>query len=190
MLERAKTRSVEMTEEAALGHTAVLVKVAALMQAEQEEGMSLILGAKPNAEQLAKAASTLRDISAQLTTLLPQVPQAVRPPILQTVTFANELASRLTGTIVGPQSLTLPSLRLPVAPDASTMKPSNTTTSGGGNAGTPSTPTDPGEGNQPGDGGDHKTSDIRTPPEACQVPGSANGLTDVTAPLAKVFCTD
>jgi hypothetical protein len=94
MLQRAKTRGVEMAEESAQGHTAVLLKVAALMQAEQQEGMSLILSAKPSAEQLAQAASTLRDISAQLTTLLPQVPQAARPPNLQTETFANELASR------------------------------------------------------------------------------------------------
>jgi hypothetical protein len=91
---------------------------------------------------------------------------------------------------VAPQSVTLPALTIPAAPDASSVKSGSGATSGSGSTST-TTPAQPtGPGTEPGDDGNHRTSDIKAPTEACQVPGSANGLTDVTAPLAKVFCTN
>lgn len=184
-LERAKLRGEEMAQEAALGHTEVLVKVAALMQAEQRTGMRLILGANPNAAQLAQAADALRDISQQLTTLLPQVPQAVRPPIIATVNMTNDLANRLATSLNGTSvlGLTLPALPEAETPEGSSA-PAPSTPDAGSSPSAPTPPEDPGNGD--GDTG-KKSSDIQAP-EACQVPGSANGLTDVTAPLAKVFC--
>lgn len=159
-LERARIRGEEMSQEAALGHAAVLVKVAGMMQAEQREGMRLILGANPTAAELAQAASTLRGISQQLTDMLPQVPQAARQPIIATVKLANDLANKLsTGLNTDVLGVSLPVLpAAPEGPEASAVEPSSKTTSGGGSTTTPTTPSDPGE----GDGGNGHRSDRKS----------------------------
>jgi hypothetical protein len=190
-LQRAKTRSEELAQETALGHTAVLAKVARLMQSEQAEGTKLILGSNPTAAELAQAAGTLREISQQLSSLLNVVPAAVRPTVLGALNKANALATSLDGTANG---TLLPKMAIPVpaAPGDPTAAVQPASPSSGSTASTGSTAgTGAGGGSTGGaqapTGGGTRTGDI-TAPDTCQVPGSADGLTDVTAPLAKVMC--
>lgn len=185
-LSRAQTRFDEASQLLALGDAEHAAKTISSMKQHQRKGTQLILGASPSPADLERVEDYMRDLVGQLQDLLPQADSASRSTILDAIRQAEAIADNLAGTtdmrLVNPADV-LSKIAVDVQSPSgtTTQSPAGTTPGEDNGGGSNAEPEDPVE------GGGKKVKDGVD--EGCRVPGSANGLGDVVAPLAKVFCT-
>ncbi|MFN2640399.1 MAG: DUF5667 domain-containing protein [Actinomycetota bacterium] len=182
-LDRAGTRLDEADQLASLGDNKHVTQVLAMMRASQRNGSNLIQGDSPTVSELARLRSLLLGYAEQLTTLLPQVNMTARSSVLATIRQGQSIANKLAPVL----GLTIAAVKLPEvsAPSASfdqsggsTAAPSRTSASDGSDGSDISK-----------DPGGSATKRVHDGVDGgCSVPGSANGLGDLAAPLAKVVC--
>jgi hypothetical protein len=178
-LERAGIRLDEADQENVLGHDDKVVQAMAMMRRSQSHGSALITGGSPSASDLERLRSTLLSYASELATLLPQVDSSARSSVLATLRQGQAIAKTLLGSTAA-ASIGLPAASDPSAPS---VDDTSSTASSGGNAGSPPDSSDV---NDPVGGGQKRIK--KGVDGGCRVPGSANGLGDLAAPLAQVLC--
>lgn len=183
-LNRAGVRLGEADQEASLGDNAHVVQALTMMRRSQANGSRLIQSGSPSLSDLERLRTTLLGYAKQLASLLPNVDSATRSSVLATIrqgeTLANTIAPRLGIPVAA-------AVALPVTAGGSTTGGISQSETSSGSAGTSAGGSDSGDISKDPSGTAQKRVHDGVD-GGCRVPGSANGLGGVTAPLAKVLC--
>lgn len=181
-LQRASTRLGEIEQTLTIGDTTGAAEAARRMKNSQSHAGRLILAGSPSTADLRRAVKILRGQAANLADLLPKATGKAVSPMLDAIRTSQALANEVAAELGAPPAAPI---ALPATGTESASSDRPTT------AGPSSSDRGAPDAGKPVDGkttDDANTRVHNATQPTCQAPGSANGLGEILAPLAKVIC--